>query len=53
MLSGRGLAAREEAIELERLAEADEVFLTSSISGRVPARLRRPVLVPIPLAASL
>jgi para-aminobenzoate synthetase / 4-amino-4-deoxychorismate lyase len=32
-------AAREEPIDLERLAEADEVFLTSSISGRHPARL--------------
>jgi para-aminobenzoate synthetase/4-amino-4-deoxychorismate lyase len=34
-------AAREEPIDLERLAEADEVFLTSSISGRHPARLER------------
>ena len=42
MLSVAGdLAVREEAIELERLAEADEVFLTSSISGRHPARLER------------
>jgi len=32
-------AVRVEAIELERLAEADAVFLTSSISGRHPARL--------------
>ena len=32
-------AAREEPIDLERLAEADEVFLTSSITGRHPARL--------------
>ena len=45
--------AREEAIELDRLAGADTVFLTSSISGRVPARLRRPVLVPVPAAALL
>jgi para-aminobenzoate synthetase / 4-amino-4-deoxychorismate lyase len=34
-------AVREEVIELERLAEADEVFLTSSISGRHPARLEQ------------
>jgi len=33
------VTAREEAIDLDRLAEADEVFLTSSISGRHPARL--------------
>jgi para-aminobenzoate synthetase / 4-amino-4-deoxychorismate lyase len=32
-------SVREEPIELERLAEADEVFLTSSISGRHPAQL--------------
>jgi para-aminobenzoate synthetase/4-amino-4-deoxychorismate lyase len=31
--------AREEPIELERLARADAVFLTSSISGRRAARL--------------
>ena len=37
-MDGNG-SAREEAFELERLAEADEVFLTSSISGRHPARL--------------
>jgi anthranilate/para-aminobenzoate synthase component I/branched-subunit amino acid aminotransferase/4-amino-4-deoxychorismate lyase len=37
-MAGNG-TVREEAIELERLAEADEVFLTSSISGRHPARL--------------
>ncbi|HUA71767.1 MAG TPA: bifunctional anthranilate synthase component I family protein/class IV aminotransferase [Solirubrobacteraceae bacterium] len=43
--------AREEPIDLDRLASADAVFLTSSISGRVPARLRRPVLVPVPVAA--
>jgi para-aminobenzoate synthetase / 4-amino-4-deoxychorismate lyase len=45
--------AREEPIDLDRLASADALFLTSSISGRVPARLRRPVLVPIPVAALL
>jgi para-aminobenzoate synthetase / 4-amino-4-deoxychorismate lyase len=45
--------AREEPIDLDRLASADALFLTSSISGRVPARLRRPVLVPIPAAALL
>jgi len=45
--------AREEPIELDRLASAETVFLTSSISGRLPARLRRPVLVPIPVAAPL
>jgi len=44
---------REEPIDLDRLASADAVFLTSSISGRVPARLRRPVLVPVPVAAPL
>jgi para-aminobenzoate synthetase/4-amino-4-deoxychorismate lyase len=32
-------AAREEPIELARLANADCVFLSSSISGRHPARL--------------
>jgi len=32
-------AVRVQPIELERLAEADAVFLTSSISGRHPARL--------------
>ena len=45
--------AREEPIDLDRLASADALFLTSSISGRLPARLRRPVLVPIPVAAPL
>ena len=45
--------AREEPIDLERLAIADSVFLTSSISGWLPARLRRPVLRPIPVAAPL
>jgi para-aminobenzoate synthetase / 4-amino-4-deoxychorismate lyase len=38
-LVARDRAVREESIELERLAEADAVFLTSSISGRHPARL--------------
>lgn len=37
LTSRRG--AREEPIELVRLAQADQVFLTSSISGRHPARL--------------
>jgi para-aminobenzoate synthetase / 4-amino-4-deoxychorismate lyase len=32
--------AREEPFDLARLARADAVFLTSSISGRHPARLR-------------
>ena len=32
-------AAREEPFDLARLARADAVFLTSSISGRHPARL--------------
>jgi len=41
LASGRG--AREGSIDLERLAEADEVFLTSSISGRHPARLAPPL----------
>ncbi len=45
--------AREEPIDLDRLASAESVFLTSSISGRLPAHLRRPVLVPIPVAAPL
>jgi len=36
--------AREEAIDLERLAGAEAVFLTSSISGRHPARLEWPAL---------
>ena len=33
--------AREEAFDLARLAHADAIFLTSSISGRHPARLER------------
>jgi para-aminobenzoate synthetase/4-amino-4-deoxychorismate lyase len=33
-------SAREEPIDLTRLARADAMFLTSSISGRHPARLR-------------
>jgi para-aminobenzoate synthetase/4-amino-4-deoxychorismate lyase len=45
--------ARAEPIDLDRLASADAVFLTSSISGQVPARLRRHVLVPVPVAAPL
>ena len=45
--------AREEPIELERLASAESVFLTSSITVRRPARLRRQVLVPVPVAALL
>ncbi len=45
--------AREEPIDLERLASADSVFLTSSISGWLPARLRRPVLRPVPVAVLL
>ncbi len=31
--------AREERIDLERLEAADEIFVTSSISGITPARL--------------
>ena len=46
-------SAREEPIELERLASAESVFLTSSITVRRPARLRRQVLVPVPVAALL
>jgi anthranilate/para-aminobenzoate synthase component I/branched-subunit amino acid aminotransferase/4-amino-4-deoxychorismate lyase len=45
--------AREEPIDLERLASADSAFLTSSISGWLPARLRRPVLLPVPVAVLL
>jgi para-aminobenzoate synthetase/4-amino-4-deoxychorismate lyase len=52
--------AREEAFDLERLAAADAVLLSSSISGRHRARLDRPAsapwssgLVPVLLAASL
>jgi anthranilate/para-aminobenzoate synthase component I/branched-subunit amino acid aminotransferase/4-amino-4-deoxychorismate lyase len=33
--------AREEAFDLDRLGRADAMFLTSSISGRHPARLER------------
>jgi para-aminobenzoate synthetase/4-amino-4-deoxychorismate lyase len=33
-------SAREEPIDLTRLEQADAIFLTSSISGRHPARLR-------------
>lgn len=39
-LLASGRAAREESIDLDRLACADEVFLTSSISGRHPATIR-------------
>ena len=45
--------AREEPIELERFASAESIFLTSSITVRRPARLRRQVLVPVPVAALL
>jgi para-aminobenzoate synthetase/4-amino-4-deoxychorismate lyase len=45
--------AREEPIDLERLASADSLFLTSSVSGWLPARLRRPVLRPVPVAVLL
>jgi para-aminobenzoate synthetase/4-amino-4-deoxychorismate lyase len=45
--------AREEPIDLERLASADSLFLTSSVSGWLPARLRRPVLRPVPVAVPL
>jgi para-aminobenzoate synthetase/4-amino-4-deoxychorismate lyase len=38
-LLAREPGAREEAIELARLLEADDVFLTSSLSGRHPAVL--------------
>jgi para-aminobenzoate synthetase/4-amino-4-deoxychorismate lyase len=39
LLEADGLA-REEAFDLGRMARADSVFLTSSISGRHPARLQ-------------
>jgi anthranilate/para-aminobenzoate synthase component I/branched-subunit amino acid aminotransferase/4-amino-4-deoxychorismate lyase len=39
LLAADGLA-REEPLDLTRLARADAVFLTSSISGRHPARLQ-------------
>ncbi len=39
LLAAHGRAAREETFDLARLASADAVFLTSSISGRHPARL--------------
>jgi para-aminobenzoate synthetase/4-amino-4-deoxychorismate lyase len=52
--------AREEAFDLARVAGADSVLLTSSISGRHPARLDRPAsalrssaLVPVPRVAPL
>jgi para-aminobenzoate synthetase/4-amino-4-deoxychorismate lyase len=37
-------SAREEAFDLARLEQAGAVFLTSSISGRHPARLARRAL---------
>jgi para-aminobenzoate synthetase/4-amino-4-deoxychorismate lyase len=40
--------AREEPFDLDRLAGADEVFLTSSISGRHPATLT-PAVEPVPV----
>ncbi len=52
-LLAAGDDAREEPIDLDRLASADALFLTSSISGQLPARLPRPVLVPLPAAAPL
>jgi para-aminobenzoate synthetase/4-amino-4-deoxychorismate lyase len=39
LLESEPRLAREEAIDLARLARADSVFLTSSISGRHPATL--------------
>jgi para-aminobenzoate synthetase / 4-amino-4-deoxychorismate lyase len=57
-LLATGQGAREEPIDLIRLARADSVFLTSSIRGRHPATLaerwldsrrRRPVPEPLPL----
>ena len=45
--------AREEPIDLERLASADSVFLSSSINDRLPARVRSPGRSPVPAAASL
>ncbi len=38
-LLASALDAREERIDLGRLAAADEIFLTSSVSGVTPARL--------------
>jgi para-aminobenzoate synthetase / 4-amino-4-deoxychorismate lyase len=38
-LLAAALDAREERIDLGRLAAADEIFLTSSVSGVTPARL--------------
>jgi anthranilate/para-aminobenzoate synthase component I/branched-subunit amino acid aminotransferase/4-amino-4-deoxychorismate lyase len=45
--------AREEPIELERLASAESVFLTSSISVRLPARVRGSARSPVPVAVLL
>ena len=47
------LGAREEPIDLDRLASADCAFLTSSISGRRPACLRRPARDSVPAAVHL
>ena len=46
-------AAREEPIDLVRLASADSVFLSSSINDRLPARVRSPVRASVPAAAPL
>ena len=46
-------AAREEPIDLERLASADSVFLSSSINDRLPARVRSPARSTVPAAAPL
>ena len=46
-------AAREEPIDLERLASADSVFLSSSINDRLPARVRPPARSTVPAAVPL
>jgi para-aminobenzoate synthetase/4-amino-4-deoxychorismate lyase len=46
-------AAREEPIDLERLASADSVFLSSSINDRLPARVRSRARSSVPAAAPL
>ncbi len=45
--------AREELIDLERLASADSVFLSSSINDRLPARVCSPVRSTVPAAVPL
>ena len=46
-LLGSNRLAREEPFDLERMASAERIFLTSSIRGRHPARIpHRDVLEP-------